>query len=307
MSGRIVDTWTTLINPGGSVGATRIHGITNADVRYAPSFADVAGEVTSRLAGRALVAHNAPFDLAFLRAEYARAGWQLPACPHLCTLDASWSYLPHLSRQQLCRCCYASGIELNDAHSALGDASATAALLASFLHPHRQPRHQHTQLPIQAVDVAWPSVPRNAVATVPRTPRVEAAPAVPGTLAALLDDLPLSSVMEEGAPQAASAYVELLAEALEDGILTDDEASALAELAKTYALPRQQVDAAHRGFLLALAHKAVEDGKVTRAERNDLLATAAVLGFTDGIVKAVLDEATAALHEARGNKCRPLP
>ncbi|PZF98298.1 exonuclease domain-containing protein [Micromonospora endophytica] len=307
LSGRIVDTWTTLINPGGSVGATHIHGITNADVRHAPSFAAVAGEVTSRLAGRALVAHNARFDLAFLKAEYARAGWQLPACPYLCTLDASWSYLPHLSRRRLPDCCYASGIELQEAHSALGDASATAALLASFLHPHRQPRHQHTRLPAQAVDVAWPSVPRNAVSTVPRTPRVEATPAAPGSLAALLDDLPLSSVLEEGAPQATTAYVELLAEALEDGILTDDEASALAELAKTYALTRQQVDAAHRGFLLALAHKAVEDGKVTRAERNDLLATAAVLGFADGIVKAVLDEATAALHESRSNECRPLP
>jgi DNA polymerase-3 subunit epsilon len=99
----------------------------------------------------------------------------------------------------------------------------------------------------------------------------------------------------------------LLAEVLEDGVLTDDEAASLAGLAKTYSLTRDQVAAAHRGFLLALAHKAIEDGKITRDERAELLATAATLGFPDGIVKAVLDEAHAALAEQRGKNCKPLP
>ncbi|MEU9824743.1 hypothetical protein [Micromonospora chersina] len=132
-------------------------------------------------------------------------------------------------------------------------------------------------------------------------------PAQAGALSALLDDLPLSAAVEEGAPASATAYLELLAEVLEDGVLTDDEAASLASLAKTYSLSRDQVEAAHRGFLLALAHKVIEDGRVTRDERQELLATAATLGFTDGIVKAVLDEARAALAEERGKDCRPLP
>jgi DNA polymerase-3 subunit epsilon len=65
--------------------------------------------------------------------------------------------------------------------------------------------------------------------------------------------------------------------------------------------------AAHRGFLLALAHKVVEDGKVTRDERDDLLATAAILGFPDGIIRAVLDEARSAFLAQRSQACRPLP
>ncbi|MGC5287548.1 Lsr2 family DNA-binding protein [Micromonospora sp. DT231] len=117
----------------------------------------------------------------------------------------------------------------------------------------------------------------------------------------------MSSAMEEGAPTNTTGYLELLAEVLEDGVLTDDEAASLASLARTYSLSREQVHAAHRGFLLALAHKAIEDGKVTRDERRELLAAAQAIGFTDGIVKAVLDEARTALAEQRGKGCLPLP
>ena len=124
--GRIVDEWMTLLNPEGPVGATHIHGITATDVREAPRFRDVIGEVNARLAGRALVAHNAPFDIRFLAAEYTRAGLQLPPVPYLCTLEASWIYLPHLTRRRLADCCWACGIPLHEAHTALDDARATA-------------------------------------------------------------------------------------------------------------------------------------------------------------------------------------
>ncbi|GAB3803106.1 exonuclease domain-containing protein [Micromonospora zhanjiangensis] len=309
-SGRTVDEWATLVNPDGPVGATRVHGITAAEVRRAPRFGDLIGELTGRLAGRALVAHNAPFDIGFLQNEYERAGWTMPVCPYLCTLDASWTYLPHLDRRRLSDCCSASSIRLDDAHSALGDARATAALLVSYLDPDRglQPQRDHLGLPATAARIPWPAIPRRAVEIAVRHPAESApVPAQAGTLSALLDDLPLSATLEEGAPIGATAYLELLAEAFEDGILTSEEAAALASLAKTYSLTREQVEAAHRGFLLALAHKAIEDGTVTRDERQELLGAALVLGYNDGIVRAVLDEARAALTEQRGKTCRPLP
>jgi DNA polymerase-3 subunit epsilon len=78
LDGKVMDEWTSLINPGRAVAASRIHGITSADVRRAPSFVDLIGELNARLAGKALVAHNAPFDIEFLELEYARAGWALP-------------------------------------------------------------------------------------------------------------------------------------------------------------------------------------------------------------------------------------
>lgn len=43
-------------------------------VEDAPRFADIASNLAQRLSGRLFVAHNARFDHAFLRAEFARVG-----------------------------------------------------------------------------------------------------------------------------------------------------------------------------------------------------------------------------------------
>ena len=51
---------------------TRVHGITNAHVRGKPRFADIADALLDFLGAAPLVAHNAPFDFAFVDAELAR-------------------------------------------------------------------------------------------------------------------------------------------------------------------------------------------------------------------------------------------
>jgi DNA polymerase-3 subunit epsilon len=306
--GRIVDEWATLLNPGASVGPTHIHGITNADIRRAPRFADVAGELAARLSGRALVAHNAPFDLAFLRLEFARAGFELPAAPYLCTLAASRIYLPDLSRRRLVDCCQAAGVDLYDAHSALGDARATALLLAHYLRPGASQPAEHRELPARARSLAWPPLPTGRTAPTVRGPRPPApTPAEPGRLAVLLDELPLSSAEENGSPAGAMAYLELLAEVFADAVLTEDEAVSVAELAKLYGLTRDQIEAAHRGFLLALAHHAVSDGKVTWAERDELLAVATALSFPTELIRSIVEEARHELARERAKDCLPLP
>jgi len=134
-----------------------------------------------------------------------------------------------------------------------------------------------------------------------------AVPAPPWRIAALLDDLPLTTAVDDWAPSSTTAYVELLAEVLEDRVLTTEEAESLAELAGTYGLSREQVEAAHRGFLLALAHKAIEDGTITAAERQDLAHVAKTLALDAGIVQSVLDEAAAAFAIAQSYVTKPVP
>lgn len=56
--------------------ATRIHGITTADVADAPSFESIAGEVRASLDVSALIAHNAHVDIGVLQRELP--GWQPP-------------------------------------------------------------------------------------------------------------------------------------------------------------------------------------------------------------------------------------
>ncbi|QMW64912.1 3'-5' exonuclease [Mumia sp. ZJ1417] len=78
-SGRIEHEWSTLVNPDRDLGPQRIHGIRAADARRAPRFEDLAAHLVELLRGRTLVAHNLPFDLTFLEAEYARLGTGLPS------------------------------------------------------------------------------------------------------------------------------------------------------------------------------------------------------------------------------------
>jgi DNA polymerase-3 subunit epsilon len=59
-------------------GATEVHGMTWDDLKGKAKFGDIGPEFIDFAQGAEWVIHNAPFDLAFLDAELARAG--LPRC-----------------------------------------------------------------------------------------------------------------------------------------------------------------------------------------------------------------------------------
>ncbi len=86
--GVLLEEFSTLLNPGMPMSpeVVNIHGITNEMVSGAPFFADVAPKLLSLLDGCVLVAHNADFDLTFLRAEFSSCGLRLPEAPVLDTL-----------------------------------------------------------------------------------------------------------------------------------------------------------------------------------------------------------------------------
>jgi DNA polymerase-3 subunit epsilon len=54
--------------------ASRVHGLTAADLAGKPKFAEIADALLDFLGDDPLVAHNAPFDFGFLNAEFARLG-----------------------------------------------------------------------------------------------------------------------------------------------------------------------------------------------------------------------------------------
>lgn len=312
--GDVVDEWSTRINPQGPVGATHIHGITDADVATAPVFAEAIHEVNRRLAGTAIAAHHARFDLAFLHAEYARAGWELPNVPTFCTLEASDYFLPTLERRRLADCCWALGTPLVGAHSALGDARATAAVLAAFMQSKANypPLPEYLRLPEEALSVIWPVGPSRAPQDwrppAPRRPvpppRVQrliaehanAEPVPP--LVELLERFALVDALDEGAPRGSLAYLEKLAAVFEDGEVTAEEAADLAALAAAEQLTDADIAASNRAFVLALAHLALADGKVTRAERAELQTVSDMLGVSPSLLPSLLEHAERA-REAR--------
>ena len=53
-------------------GALAVHGIDMAKLLQAPKFAEIAAELVAFIEGAELIIHNAPFDVGFLDAEFAR-------------------------------------------------------------------------------------------------------------------------------------------------------------------------------------------------------------------------------------------
>ena len=67
----LVDEFQSLVNPRRQLSTfiRELTGITQSEVDSAPSFSQVSSDVTEFLSGATLVAHNAPFDVGFLRAK----------------------------------------------------------------------------------------------------------------------------------------------------------------------------------------------------------------------------------------------
>jgi DNA polymerase III subunit epsilon len=134
----ILDEYCTLVNPGRDVGRTDIHGIRASDVREAPTWKEIAGDVGDRIEDAILAAHNLRFDMGFLVSEFTRVGLPPPSLPGLCMLRLARQLAPEGGSYKLQHCCAQAGIEHEDVHSALGDARATAHLLACYLAVARQ-------------------------------------------------------------------------------------------------------------------------------------------------------------------------
>jgi DNA polymerase III epsilon subunit family exonuclease len=132
-AGAVTHEYASLINPSTRIAASHIHGITDHDVQAVPSFAKIARAVAARLLGAVLVGHNVRFDLEFLGAEYARLGLTLPELPSICTRRLARRLGRHPDTWALADCCIDVGVALEGAHTALGDAHATARLFTTYL------------------------------------------------------------------------------------------------------------------------------------------------------------------------------
>lgn len=121
VDGDRADRWTTLVNtfPRRELASAKVSEAGRAG--NAPSFADIASGLAQRLSGRLLVAHNARFDHAFLRAEFGRVG--IDFSPEvLCSVMLSRKLYPHLAHHDLDSLIQCHGLRAETRHRALPDA-----------------------------------------------------------------------------------------------------------------------------------------------------------------------------------------
>ncbi|MCD1267777.1 hypothetical protein B5M43_002795 [Microbacterium sp. MEC084] len=277
-SGRIEDEWATLVDPRRDVGPTHVHGIRASDLVGAPTFGDIAGALIDLLSGRTLVAHNQAFDLRFLQAELAAHGHELHGSyAALCTM--LWSKRV-FGAAKLADICALLEIEHRNAHSALEDARAAAAVLASLIGTagHTAEWRSHV------VGAGFPLVVRGELAEMRIATRVATSESTAEVAApsALFDtaDRPLwerVTIAGEAHDPGASVYLELLADVLSDGLISAAEYWQLGAIAEVAQLPSHRLPDLHRSYLEAALAEAAADGAVTDSERRELTQIATVL------------------------------
>jgi DNA polymerase-3 subunit epsilon len=283
-NGRIIREFVSLVNPGRDVGPTSIHGLTAADLLYAPQFGDIAGWLVENLQGTVAIAgHNVRFDCAFIESEFLRIGVSLPELFTICTMQLAGG-------GRLVQCCQDYGIPLSgETHHALNDARATARLLSTLLPDH--PRIVRT---LQKVaPIRWPAIPRTGKRPVTRDESRQRRTEPPTYLQRLLGRMQ-SSAEPLAIEGPLMAYMDLLDRVLEDRHVDESEAEALVEMASKWGLTGSHLAFVHRKYLKELAAAALADGVVTEVERRDLEIVARLLGLENRDLDEVLKEAAAA-------------
>jgi DNA polymerase III epsilon subunit family exonuclease len=128
--GSVTDRWSTLVNPGRPIVGHQMHGLTDADVKDAPSPAEAVGKALDFIGGALVVGHNVGFDLGFL--EEALPAAHFEPGRYLDTLTLAREGYPEAGTYKLDTLSAYFGVDLSQNHRALPDAEATAALLLWF-------------------------------------------------------------------------------------------------------------------------------------------------------------------------------
>lgn len=128
-----------LVNPGVPIPrkVTEITGISDADVADAPRFADIAEEIHAVLASGVVVAHNLPFDHAFLSQEFRAVGlsWPEPVA-EIDTLDLSIRLFSDARTHKLADVSSRLDVRLEGAHRATNDAEACGEVFVRLARRH---------------------------------------------------------------------------------------------------------------------------------------------------------------------------
>ncbi|PXY27264.1 DEDD exonuclease domain-containing protein [Prauserella muralis] len=135
--GEVLGEFATLVDPGSVIPPqiVALTGITTAMVRAAPRIQEVLPAFLEFAAGSVLVAHNAGFDVGFLRTACQGHGYAWPRPPVVCTLRLARRVLAGQETRgfRLATLARLFGAATMPTHRALDDARATVDVLHALL------------------------------------------------------------------------------------------------------------------------------------------------------------------------------
>ncbi len=165
-------TWSQLINPGCTIPPhiTRLTGISNAMVAHQPRFSSLATALIEKLENHILIAHNARFDLGFLKQAFRREGIRFNPRV-LCSVKLSRQLFPQDRRHNLDSVMARVGLTCSARHRALGDAQVVADFITTLVQDRLdevltacRAQRQQPSLP--------PHLPPERLGEIPNTPGV---------------------------------------------------------------------------------------------------------------------------------------
>ncbi|MGF7399618.1 PolC-type DNA polymerase III [Thermoanaerobacterium thermosaccharolyticum] len=126
---RIVDTFETFVNPQIHISnfITKLTGITDDMVKRYPPIDEVLPKFLDFIKGSTLVAHNANFDVTFIKTKAKNLGIEVDN-PVLDTLELSRHMYENLKNYKLDTVAQHLGVSLENHHRAVDDARATAEI-----------------------------------------------------------------------------------------------------------------------------------------------------------------------------------
>lgn len=285
--GQVTDFFTTLLNPDGPVGDFQTHGLFDDDIVDAPGFGDVAPWLVGLLRQRVVVAHNARFELGFLEREFQRRRHpSVPPLTMLCTMREAPEYVPEAPRFSLLACCEAASVPVDSGYGAAAKAMGAARLLSYYLEQGAGEARHWQQARTVAASLNWPrrkaGEPRIYTrddAHAARRVREEAEQARRRVAVSYLEKARAFGP-PTGVGEGPDSYLAVLDAALEDRVITPEEAADLAELAVSLGISEAQRKDLDRLYVTTLAASMVAAGPVIdREERADLTRVAAQLGI----------------------------
>ena len=127
--GEIVEQYATDVNPHEHLDShiKELTGLTDKRLAKAPEFSQVAGKIFELVKDGIFVAHNVQFDANLLAEFLFFEGYELRT-PRIDTVELAQVFYPQLEKYNLGILCQELGIPLEQAHTALSDAQATAEL-----------------------------------------------------------------------------------------------------------------------------------------------------------------------------------
>jgi DNA polymerase-3 subunit epsilon len=250
--GKVIEEWSTLLNPLRDIGKSNIHGITSSMVSTAPLFEDVINDIFRMINGRVLVAHNLSFDARMLIQEFNRANTQGEIGKGFCTMVASRRVLAG-SGDSLSATCAELGVEYTKAHSALGDARMTMQIFQKLMEDEQEitPAYVEYQKGVNPSRVlvreAFLSEPDDAL----------------DRIRAFTQKIPFPTSDEKSV-----AYLLLLNMAMQDLVISKSEQSELDHWAIDLGISKEELTNLHQGYLDSFIQAALRDGVITIQERD---------------------------------------